>query len=185
MKQIFLALVMALFAVGAFAQNDEVTGVRIPSGYQGYFELGNCWHFDKNMQPTIQLSTTHGFYFNEHMYAGLGIGWEFNNDYFLVPFYANLRYVFLSRKSVSPFVSMRLGSFISDNMGAYGDLAIGARFASKKDFAVSVMVVGSYYDKLKYNHYEEFVDAQGNWHGEYVESKINPSGISLRVGIEW
>ena len=65
MKKIFLTLVMALFAVGAFAQNDEVTGVRIPSGYQGFFEMGNTLlHFDKNISTTIQLSTTHGGYFN-------------------------------------------------------------------------------------------------------------------------
>ena len=53
MKKIFLTLVMALFAVGAFAQNDEVTGVRIPSGYQGFFEMGNTLlHFDKNISTT-------------------------------------------------------------------------------------------------------------------------------------
>ena len=77
MKKIFLTLVMALFAVGAFAQNDEVTGVRIPSGYQGFFEMGNTLlHFDKNISTTIQLSTTHGGYFNEHLFAGLGIAYE-------------------------------------------------------------------------------------------------------------
>lgn len=102
-----------------------------------------------------------------------------------MPFYTNIRYVFLNNKTVSPFVSMRLGSFISKNMGAYGDLAVGVRFASKKDFAVSVLVAGTYYDKLKYNYYDEYQDAQGYWHNEYVESKINPSSISLRVGIEW
>lgn len=184
MKKTFLTLVMALFAITAFAQNDE-NNYRVPNGYQGFLEESNCWHFDKNMPATIQLSTTHGFYFNNHIYAGIGFGMEFNTDYFLMPFYTNIRYVFLNKKAISPFVSMRLGSFISDNMGAYGDLAFGVRFASKKDFAVSVMVAGTYYDKLSYNYYEEFVDSQGYWHGEYVEGKINPSGISLRVGIEW
>ena len=69
MKKIILTFVMALFAIGAFAQNDETTGVRIPGGYQGFVELGNTlWHFDKNMPATVQLSTTHGAYFNEHLY---------------------------------------------------------------------------------------------------------------------
>ena len=184
MKRIILTLIMAIFAITAFAQNEE-TEIRVPSGYQGFLEMGNCWHFDKNMPTTIQLSTTHGFYYNGHVFAGIGIGMEFNSDYFLMPFYANLRYVFMNNKAVSPVLSMRLGSFISDNMGAYGDLAFGVRFASKKDFAVSVMVVGTYYDKLKYNYYDEYLDAQGYWHSDYVESKINPSSVSLRVGIEW
>ena len=184
MKKFVLAFVTALFAVVGFAQNEQ-NEIRIPNGYQGFLEMGNSWHFDKNMPPTIQLSTTHGFYYNGHVYAGIGFGMEFNSDYLLVPFYANLRYVFISDRPVSPLVSMRLGSFVSDNMGAYGDLAFGVRFASKRDFAISALVVGTYYGNLTRNYSEEFMDAYGYWHYEQVERQINPSGISLRVGIEW
>ena len=185
MKKIILTFVMALFAVGAFAQNDEVTGVRIPNGYQGFLELGNSWHFDNNMNATIQLSTTHGFYFNEHMYAGLGAAAEWNSDYFLMPLYANIRYVFMSHSAVNPRVSLRLGSYISDNMGAYGDLAAGVRFASKRDFAVSILLTGTYYGNITRTYNEHWEDAQGIYHYEMVERQINPSGIGLRVGIEW
>lgn len=184
MKKIILTFVLAFFVITAFAQNENPES-RVPNGYQGFLEESNCWHFDKNMRSTIQLSTTHGFYFNYHIYAGIGFGMEFNSDRLMLPFYTNIRYVFLSTKAVSPFVSLRLGSFISDNIGAYGDLAVGVRFASMKDFAVSVMLAGTYYDKINYNYYDEYIDAQGYWHYEYVEGKINPSGISLRVGIEW
>ena len=173
---------MALFAVVVLAQDEEV---RTPSGYQGFFEFNNTWHFDKNMGTTIQGSTTHGFYFNGHVYAGIGLGIEGNSDYFLMPFYANIRYVFLNKTAVSPFLSLRLGSYASDNVGAYGDFAVGARFASKRDFAVNIMLAGTYYDKLKYNYSHDWYDGQGNWHYENVETFINPSGISLRVGIEW
>ena len=185
MKKIALTLLMAFFAIGAFAQNDEVTGVRIPSGYQGFLEMGNTWHFDKDMPTTIQLSTTHGGFFNEHIFAGLGIAYEWNKDYDLVPLYANIRYVFMSRTVISPVLSLRLGSYLGDNIGAYGDLAVGVRFASKRDFAVNVMVAGTYYDKITRNYYEEWTDAQGVWHYENVEKKISPSGIAVRVGIEW
>ena len=186
MKKTILTLIMAVFAITAFAQNEDS---RVPNGYQGFLEEGNTWHFNKDMTTTIQLSTTHGFYFNEHIYAGLGVGFEFNSDYFLMPFYTNLRYVFNNNKAISPIVSLRLGSYISDNMGAYGDLAFGVRFASKRDFAVTVLVAGTYYDKLKYNYTidNSYYDEEGEWHYdcETVEKTINPSGISLRVGIEW
>ena len=186
MKKIALTLVMALFAICAFAQNDETTGVRIPNGYQGFVELGNTLvHFDENMSTTIQLSTTHGGYFNEHLFAGLGIAYEWNKEYEMVPIYANIRYVFMSRTTVSPILSLRLGSYLGDNIGAYGDLAVGVRFASKRDFAVSVLVAGTYFDKITSNYYDEWVDNQGIWHYENVERKINPSGIAVRVGIEW
>lgn len=187
MKKTILTLIMAVFAITAFAQNDDI---RVPNGYQGFLEEGNTWHFNKDMTTTIQLSTTHGFYFNERIYAGLGVGFEFNSDYFLMPFYTNLRYVFINNKTVSPIVSLRLGSYISDNMGAYGDLAVGVRFASKRDFAVTVLLAGTYYDKFTetyYNYDQGYYDEEGEWHYEnnVVEKTINPSGISLRVGIEW
>lgn len=186
MRKIALTIVMALFAIGAFAQNDETTGVRIPGGYQGFVEMGNTlWHFDENVSGTLHFSTTHGCYFNEHIYAGLGIAYEWNHDIDLVPIFANVRYVFLSRSVVSPIVSLRLGSYLGDNIGAYGDLAIGARFASKRDFAVCVLLAGTYYDKITRNFYEEWVDAQGYWHHETLERKISPSGIALRVSVEW
>lgn len=185
MKKTLLMLVLALFAVTTFAQNEETENFRVPNGYQGFVELGNSWHFDKNMPTTIQFSTTHGFIFEHHVYAGIGAGLEFNTEYAMMPFYANFRYVFCNKSAINPFVSMRLGSYISDKMGAYGDLAVGVRFASKRDFAVSIMLSGTYYDKLKYEYYDDYQDYQGYWHHELVESQISPSGITLKVGIEW
>lgn len=185
MKKTFLTLIALLFIYSAIAQNDETTGVRIPEGYRGSLELTNNWHFDENMPATIQFSTTHGVFLNEHVYTGLGFAFEWNADYVLVPIYANVRYVFLSRSVVNPFVSMRLGSYIREDMGAYGDLAIGARFATRTDLAFSIMVVGTYYSKTKYNYYDTYVDAFGYTHTEYVEGKISPSSIGVRVSFEW
>ena len=172
MKKFALTLMMAIFAITAFAQNEG--NVRVPGGYQGFIEQGNTWHFDKNMPNRISLSTTHGFYFNGHIFAGVGIGFDFNEDGVLVPFYSNIRYLFNNNKVVSPIVSLRLGSFIGDHMGAYGDLALGVRFASKRDFAVSIMAAGTYYDKIEsYNYYNN------------TYTQMSPSGVSLRIGIEW
>ena len=169
---------MLFMATSVFAQEQEAK-VRVPNGYQGFFEQGNTWHFDKNMPNSISLSTTHGFYFNGHIFAGIGLGVDFNNDRALVPFYTNVRYQFNNTRVVSPIVSLRLGSFVGDGLGAYGDLAFGVRFASKRDFAVSAMVAGTYYDKIQeYGYYEN---------GSYIHANrdISPSGISLRIGIEW
>ena len=179
MKKLVLAFVMLFMATSVFAQEQEGK-VRVPSGYQGFIEQGNTWHFDKNMPNSISLSTTHGFYFNGHIFAGIGLGVDFNNDRALVPFYTNLRYQFNNTRVVSPIISLRLGSYVGDGLGAYGDLGFGVRFASKRDFAVSAMVAGTYYDKIKeYGYY--------NADGVYVHENryISPSGVSLRIGIEW
>ena len=180
MKKVILSLVILIMATSVFAQEQE-SKVRVPSGYQGFIEQGNTWHFDKNMPNTISLSTTHGFYFNGHIFAGIGIGVDFNNDRGLVPVYTNLRYQFNNTKVVSPIISLRLGSFLGDDMGAYGDLGFGVRFASKRDFAVNVMVAGTYYDKIKEYYYN--YDEHGNYNHGYQQ--ISPSGVSLRIGIEW
>ena len=180
MKKLVLAFVMLFMATSVFAQEQEGK-VRVPNGYQGFLEYGNSWHFDKNMRNTINLSTTHGFYFNGHIYAGIGLGIDFNNDHALVPICTNVRYQFNNTKIVSPIVSLRLGSFVGNEVGAYGDLAFGVRFASKRDFAINVMVAGTYYDKIDddYSYYDE----NDNYH--HGIQQISPSGISLRIGIEW
>ena len=185
MKKVILSLVMLIMATSVFAQEDDIPNpakVRVPSGYQGFFEQGNTWHFDKNMPNSISLSTTHGFYFNGHLFAGLGLGIDFNRDRALVPFYSNVRYQFNNTKVVSPIISLRLGSFISDDMGAYGDLAFGVRFASKRDFAVSVMVAATYYDKVRDSFYLYDEELE---HSVWTEKEVSPAGVSLRIDIEW
>lgn len=173
MKKVILSVVMLLMAVSVFAQGQEPK-VRVPSGYQGFLEQGNTWHFDKNMPNCMSLSTTHGFYFNGHIYAGVGIGVDWNKDRGFFPVYTNIRYLFNNVHFASPIVSLRLGSFMGDDMGAYGDLAFGVRFASKRDFAINVLLAGTYYDKI------EKYDYSTN-----TNSMVSPSGISLRIGIEW
>ena len=185
MKKTILTLVMALFAITTFAQSEE-TAVRVPSGYQGFLEYGNSWTiFDDAMPNTLGLSTTHGFYFNGHMFAGIGIGFDACSDFCLVPIYANVRYLFSNKSTVSPFIGLRLGSYISEQIGAYGDFAFGVRFASKRDFAISMMVAATYYDKMTYSTWEDYQDEYGYWQSHRVDKTVNPASISLRIGIEW
>lgn len=185
MKKNILTIILAFFAITTFAQQEE-TQVRVPSGYQGYLEYGNSWHvFDKQIPNTINMSTTHGFFFNSHMYMGIGIGFDACSEIGLFPIYANLRYVMLNKTTISPILSLRMGSYISEKVGAYGDLALGVRFASKRDFAVSLTVAATYYDKLTYSIWEDHQNENGDWIGGYVYKTVNPSSVSLRIGIEW
>ena len=181
MKKLFF--VLALFCgMTAFAQQE---GVRVPSGYQGFLEEGNCWHFSNDLSSTIALSTTHGFYFNGNMYVGIGVGWERNDDFTMFPFYAAMRYLFTSQKAVSPVVGVRLGSYASTKTGGYADLALGVRFASKRDFAVNLMVAASYFDKMSCDIKEWHTDVVGNRISSWTTKEVDPSGISVRIGIEW
>lgn len=175
MRKLSVIFFMVCASLFSFAQEQEI---RIPSGYQGYLEEGNLFHFDG--ESSINLSTTHGFYFNGHVFAGIGVGAEFNNDYILVPFYTSIKYVISNKKSVSPFFSMRLGSYLGYDQGAYGDAALGVRFATTKDFALSIMLGASYYDKFEGDDYWDYVKGM-----TVAGDEIDFSGISVRFGIEW
>ena len=182
MKKIFLTAMIVLGCIFSVSAQKET---RVPSGYQGFLDMNNLYTFSKDINNSIGMSTTHGFYFNPKAYVGLGMGFETNNDYFLMPFYAAIHYNFNYARPVSPIMRLRLGSYLGDGFGTYADLALGVRFASKRDFAVSIMVAGTFFEGYKDEIYHEWIDENGCWQYDYVESKIQPSGVGLRIGIEW
>lgn len=182
MKKIFLTAMIVLGCIFSVSAQEET---RVPSGYQGFLDMNNLYTFSKDINNSIGVSTTHGFYFNPKAYVGLGMGFETNNDYFLMPFYAAIHYNFNYARPVSPIMRLRLGSYLGDGFGTYADLALGVRFASKRDFAVSIMVAGTFFEGYKDEIYHEWIDENGCWQYDYVESKIQPSGVGLRIGIEW
>jgi hypothetical protein len=184
MKKLLLLTIVLLMTASAFAQEQE-TNVRVPSGYQGFLEYGNTFVFNENTDNTINLSTTHGFYMNGHMYVGIGLSLDINNKRTLIPIYANLRYVFFNDRTTSPVLGLRLGSFVSSNVKPYGDIAVGVRFASKRDFAINLMVTGTYYDNIYAGYGRDYYDENGVLQYEYHEIKYNNSGIAFRLGIEW
>lgn len=190
-KMIFAAALLSLVAGSTFAQvlNQDMlerqqaikNGVKIPEGYQGHIEQENIYHFS-TQDVAIGLSTTHGFFYTPHMFVGLGLGLHIAEDDVIVPFFTSAKYIFNNYKKISPTMQLRLGSYASDGVGAYGDLAFGLRFASNKDFAFSILIAGSYYSPKDVT--EWYYDDRTN--SSYsVNEKIDYSGISLRIGIEW
>ena len=183
MKKLLLLTIALLMTASVFAQEQE-SNIRIPSGYQGFLEYGNTFVFDKDADNTINLSTTHGFFMNSHTYIGIGLSIDMNKYHTVVPIYANVRYIF-NHKPISPVMGIRLGSFISDNVKCYGDIMFGVRFATKRDFAINLMLSGTYYDNMYREHYTEYYDENGILQYGYQDIKYNLSGISLKMGIEW
>ena len=183
MKKIFLTAMIVLGCIFSVSAQEKV---QVPSGYQGFLDMNNLYTFSKDINNSIGVSTTHGFYFNPKAYVGLGMGFETNNDYFLVPFYAAIHYNFNYTRPVTPILRLRLGTCLGDSFGPYADLAFGVRFASKRDFAVSIMAVGTYFDKFKESVYADYQDENGVWHYCVPTTQyIQPSGVGLRIGIEW
>lgn len=187
MKKTVLSIVAMLVASLSFAQIIDVPqengSVRVPSGYQGFLEQGPGFRFMDDMNSSVSFSTTHGFYFNDNTFIGIGFALEGGNGFFAMPFYTALKYNFSYSGKVTPTIQLRLGSYLSEATGAYGDLAFGLRFGSSRDFAINVMVAASYYSK-----YTETVSETWNpttrVYDRETES-FQPSSIGLRIGIEW
>ena len=172
MKKTILIVAMLVMAFGLSAQ-EENSKITIPSGYRAFVEEENTMQLVSKEHSLLGVGTTHGFYMNDHCFVGLGFTFIGNEDDFMMPIYAAIRYNFGYRSNVTPVLSFRAGSYISESTGLYADLGFGLRFASKSHFAISVMLTGTFYEPTE--HYDYI-------NGGY--NTVNHSGAGIRIGME-
>ena len=179
-----ITLITLLILACAPMMRAQENKVRVPSGYQGFLEQGNSFRVADKFSSAISLSTTHGFYFGQHTFVGIGIGVEGNNDFTVVPVYTALKYNFNYTHQATPTFQVRVGSFIADAVGSYCDLAFGVRFGSARDFAPNVLLTGTLYSNCER---EKWIPSTvtDDYYGTYETYNYNPSSVGLRIGIEW
>ncbi len=178
MKKVLATIFVLIGTMLSVSGQQVEEKIRIPEGYQGFLEHGTRYHFWGQESSTMNVSTTHGFYFNGHTFVGIGIGISVGENHTLVPVYTSVKHVFFNDRYVSPVAQIRLGSYGGDNFGSYGDVALGVRFATKRDFALTISGAISYFEPYK----DEVWDWQGNT--STVET-VDFTGAALRFGIEW
>ena len=187
MKKITLIALLVL-ACGTMVHAQE-PAVRIPSGYRGYFEQGTLFRIVDGWNNSICISTTHGFFFNDHIFVGFGISIEGNiafgsvsgngnEEYLALPVFTAFKYNFGYNHKATPTVQARLGSFISGRVGGYCDLAAGVRFGTSKLLAINVLLFGTLYSDNKLETYDYTTHT-------YNTTNFNTSGVGLRIGLEW
>ena len=71
-------------------------------------------------------------------------------------------------------MGLRMGSYTGMDNGAYAEASLGLRFASTKDFAVSAVIAGTYYEPVEYY----LVNTDG-------DCFYNFSGVAIKFSIEW
>lgn len=169
MKKTILIVAMLVMAFGLSAQ--ENANITIPSGYRAFIEEENSLQLVSKEHSLLGVGTTHGFYMNDHCFVGLGFTMIGNESDFLMPVYAAIRYNFSYRSNVTPVLSFRAGSYLSESTGLYADLAFGLRFASKRHFAINVMLTGTFYEPTEHPYYNG-------------GTTINHSGAGIRIGME-
>lgn len=172
MKKVVLMLAL-LMGIAVSAQ-------AVKPGYHGNVEAGYLFGMgDFDGSSMYEISTTHGWNFNSHLFAGIGVTaqvytWEDgygDETKFNLPVFAQAKYVILNGK-ISPFVDARVGySVAGEFTGFYVQPAIGCRFGLGERFGLNV-AIGYTYMKTGY----QFIKSGDD---------LNLTGISARVGFEF
>lgn len=142
MKKFLPLLLCAAFALPS--QGQTVTGPRYRGFVDGVFLAGNDGVYTSGVNMKGGgFTTTHGCQINSHIFVGGGIGcyglsfdnndgggihWVGDTHYtnYTVPIYSNFRYQIIESR-VSPFIDVKLGSSVSDDVGLYFSPSTGVR----------------------------------------------------------
>lgn len=149
-------------------------------GYKGFFDAGYLWDIRNSNTINankLELSTSHGFQFNNHFYIGGGVALDRYNDAecTAVPIFADFRANFLNKK-LTPFSNVRLGYTAGDITGVYVSLAAGLRITLKAKMALNLKV------EFASQGHDELIIA--HWFG-YTDEYETLNTIGVKVGFEF
>lgn len=149
-------------------------------GYKGFVDFGYIADLSDYDANKIEISTSHGYQFNNYFYLGGGVAADFYTDADLiaVPIFVDFRANFINKK-VTPFADIKTGYSVGDVEGAYVSTGIGVRFSLKGKKAINL--------KLEYN-YQQYND-----HGDYsynnnyysYDYDYDLEGLGFKVGFEF
>lgn len=189
MKKIFLLFAMMTAVISCFAQTN--------SGYRGFSDLGYTVGVGDYDFGRFEISTTHGYQVNPYFFLGGGVGFHFMQSYetkgmeialdkrdskVSIPIFADFRGTFSKRK-FAPFVDLKLGYFVTNNDGFYGNISAGCRMNVKGNQAVSLSI-GYTYEKLEFETFGRFTSSTSM---NYTRDprKLDCEGVSIKLGYEF
>ncbi len=153
-------------------------GNGLETGYRGFFDFGGTigtGTFDDNR---VELSTSHGIQISPHFFLGVGAGYNHYSGLELheIPVFGHVRSEFLD-KFVSPFIDIKIGYTVFDEMGFYMNPSVGCRIALPRKTGLSFSVG---YTMQKFDIY--YYDDNGDFWGEWKE---NFGGVSMKVSVDF
>lgn len=141
-------------------------------GYKGFVDFGYVVDVSGHHASKIELSTSHGYQFNNYFFLGGGVAVSHFTDANLttVPFFINFKANFINRP-ITPFMELRTGYSAGDIEGLYSTLGAGVRFALRNKMALNL--------KLEYNLQEYDIPDY------YWDSSYDLHGIGIKIGFEF
>ena len=192
MKKIFLIIMLAFTTLVVKAQDNTFGG-----GYRGFADLGYTIGVGNYNLGRFEISTTHGYQVNPYFFVGGGVGFHFMSSYetkdmnipldkrdskVSIPLFADFRGTFSKRK-FAPFADLKLGYFVTNNDGFYGNVSAGCRMALKGKQGISLSI-GYTYEKLEFQTFSRF-NSTTSMNYTRTPRKLDCEGISIKLGYEF
>jgi hypothetical protein len=108
MKKSLMTLIVVLMTCSSLDAQIFSKNTR----YKGMVELTNTSSLGKdNISSIMQVTTTHGAFYNNRLFFGVGAGisYEVSDETVIIPLFADSRYYFTNTTGLSPFVMARTG----------------------------------------------------------------------------
>lgn len=150
-------------------------------GYKGFVDAGFTFDVSDYDANKFELSTSHGYQFNNHFFVGGGLALNYYTDLdlFSVPIFTNFRANFMNQK-ITPYGDIKMGYSAGDIEGFYAAFAFGVRFSLVKKTALNLSI-GYTLQQDDYSYYSYSSSSYYYYYDDYT----NLSGISLKVGFEF
>lgn len=145
-------------------------------GYKGFIDFGYIADLSDYDANKVEISTSHGYQFNNYFYLGGGVAADFYTDADLiaVPIFVDFRANFINKK-VTPFADIKTGYSVGDVEGLYVSTGIGVRFSLKGKKALNL--------KLEYN-YQQYDYYYSGYYINYDDT-ADLEGLGFKVGFEF
>lgn len=139
-------------------------------GYKGFVETGYAFDVSDSNADRIDITTTHGYQFNNYLFVGGGVGFTYYSDadLYSAPIFASFRANFTNKK-ITPFADTTAGYSVGDVEGAFATVGIGVRFGLARKMALNL--------KVEYI-YQEYGD-------DYYYNSGSASDVGIKLGFEF
>ncbi|MBR6715361.1 MAG: hypothetical protein IKI83_02830 [Prevotella sp.] len=149
-------------------------------GYKGFIEGGYTVGVGDYKSGRAELITTHGYQFNNYIFAGVGAGAKYYTDdeLWAFPIYADVRANILNH-SISPFVDLKIGYAAGDVDGFLLIPSIGCRYGFNNNTAITASIG---YEIQKAKLYASYY-----YGGRVYESSSRETigGLAFKIGFEF
>ncbi len=174
-RKIAFLMLAALASMACLSAQNRIPGVS--TGYKGMLETGMTFYEGKSEFTTFDISTTHGFQINPHIFVGAGLGYsgDEEGDYHMLPLYGAFRGNIPVGNKFFPFAGARLGYSLDGWDGLYFNPNVGCTYLFNHRLGID----------LSLGYTLQQVQLSGSILGFNFNTKTSLNAFTFRLGIQF